>query len=282
MKARIFNEEEQKIILNAYINEGRSLKYCGELVKADQGVIRKFLVNQNIEIRKYATNKKKVDKEKVKDKTYFSKERENSNMAWLLGFLASDGTISKDKNSIKIGLSSKDKEILEKIKEELKLEESHVTGYTTNTGFDVNELFWTCAQHKEDLARYGIVPQKTFKLKPPYELDRKYWIDYLRGYFDGDGSISMRNSGDITFSICSATKEILEFFIKFLYEDYGIEPVNLMEDKRGKNINYSFRYSTNASLKIYEYLYTSGSLYLARKKEKYDQIIQKKYQQRMK
>lgn len=203
-------------------------------------------------------------------------------MAWLLGFLASDGSISKDKNTIKIGLSSKDKEILERIREELKLEDSYVNGYTTNTGFDVNELSWTCAQHKQDLARYGIIPQKTFKLKPPYELNRKYWIDYLRGYFDGNGCITFHQQRNVIFTICSATKEILEFFIDFLYEDYGIDPVNIAEDKRGKNINYILSYSTNASLKIYQYLYTSNTLYLERKKEKYDQIVQQKYQQKMK
>ena len=141
-------------------------------------------------------------------------------MAWCLGFLASDGTIALDRNVIKIGLSAKDKEILEKIKIELKLE-NNITEYTTNTGFDVVELSWTCKEHKTALAKYGIIPQKTNYLKPPFNLDEKYWLDYLRGYFDGDGSICSSN-GNLRFAITSNTKEILEWFVNWLYEKYNL------------------------------------------------------------
>lgn len=193
-------------------------------------------------------------------------------MAWLLGFLASDGTISAQRNSIKIGLSAKDKEILERIREELHLENSHVTGYTTNSGFDVVELFWTCAQHKQDLARYGIIPQKTFKLKPPSELNSKFYLDYIRGYFDGDGSICKTQSS-LRFTICSATKEILEFIIDVLAE-YGVPRVSIYKDCRGKNISYYFEYSTNATKQIYNLLYnTNSNLYLQRKKDKFEELI---------
>lgn len=267
-----FTDKQKQIILQTYIQEGKSLRVCADLIGVSPGTVKRFLVGQGIEIRSHALNKKKVNKEKVKDKTYFSKERESGNMAWLMGFLASDGSISSKNNGIKIGLSAKDKEILERIREELKLEDSHINSYTTNSGFDVVELYWTCAQHKQDLARYGIIPNKTFNLKPPYELDSQYYLDFIRGYFDGNGSVS-RHQNSLRFSICSATKEILEFIIGVL-SSYGVSEVKIYEGRRGKNINYYFDYSTNATKQIYTLLYqTNSNLYLKRKKDKFEELI---------
>lgn len=43
-------------------------------------------------------------------------------MAYILGFLSADGTVSRNGNRIKIGLSSVDRNFLELIKEELRVE----------------------------------------------------------------------------------------------------------------------------------------------------------------
>ena len=217
--------------------------------------------------RQYAISHKKG-----KNELFFSNE--SANMAWILGFLASDGSIGLKNNTIKIGLSRKDKEILEKIKQELDIE-NEIHEYVTNKGFDVVELSWTCQQHKQDLAKYGIIPQKTFYLTPPLILNEKYWLDYLRGYFDGDGNICQKQNG-VYFTIGSCTREILEWIINFLYNKYDIPRVNINIDKRGNHNYYYFSYSTNASKKIYELLYKdSNSLRLERKFLKYSEIIKK-------
>lgn len=210
---------------------------------------------------------------KKKNINYFDIESEN--MAWILGFLASDGTISKTRNTIKIGLSIKDKEILERIRQELQLE-NEIYEYTTNKGFDVVELAWNCQKHKQALATYGILPSKTFYLTPPNKLNKKFQKDYLRGYFDGDGSVSYNSSNKaISFSITSGTKEILEWIINFLYEEYNIPKVNIYETKR-LNTSYYFNYSINATKQIYHILYDDlkeDSLYLKRKYIKYTELI---------
>lgn len=201
-----------------------------------------------------------------KDIAYFDKQTHN--MAWCLGFLASDGTIALDRNIIKIGLSAKDKEILEKIKTELKLE-NNITEYTTNTGFDVVELSWTCKEHKTALAKYGIIPQKTNYLKPPFNLNEKYWLDYLRGYFDGNGSICSSN-GNLRFAITSNTKEILEWFVNWLYEKYNIPKINIHKDHN----SYQIQYSADSTKKLYNLLYKDiNNLKLLRKYNKYTELI---------
>ena len=92
----------------------------------------------------------------------------------------------------------------------------------------------------------------------------------MRGYFDGDGSIKA-----ISLSITSGTKEILKWFIDFLYNDYNIPKVNIYETKR-LNTSYYFNYSINATKQIYHILYDDlkdDSLFLKRKYIKYTELI---------
>lgn len=262
-----------------YENQKRGMKYSAQQAGCSEAVAKKILIEQGIHIRTQREAAILANKNRASDKdfNYFSKENESPNMAWLLGFLASDGTVSKRDNTIKIGLAIKDKEILEKIKQELKLQ-TEINEYTTAEGYDCCSLTWTCEQHKKDLARYGIIPQKTFRLKPPYELNKKYWIDYIRGYFDGDGSVNLiangnhRGNGNLRWQICSATKEILQFIIDFFYEEYNIPKVNILWQEKLHTLYY-FQYSSTATRQIYNILYTPNSLYLNRKKVHFEEIL---------
>ena len=280
---RNFSEEEYQIIYQAYVTEGRGMLYTSKLVNSSPETVKRFLKSKGIHIRSQGeaaviSNKNRATK---KDTDYF--KRQCPNMAWLLGFIASDGTIRKNENEIKIGLAIKDREILEKIKAELQLQ-TEVKEYTTNTGYDTCTLRWTCEEHKKDLADYHIVPAKTFVLKPPIEkLDRKYWIDYIRGYFDGDGSINLiansngRGNGNLRWQVCSATSELLEWIVNFFYEEYGIPKINVQVQNRpgSQHTLYSIQYSSRATRQIYNVLYTPNSLYLKRKKEHFEEILAK-------
>ena len=199
-------------------------------------------------------------------------------MSWLLGFLASDGSISKRDNMIKIALAQKDVEILYKIKNLLQLEDTEVKIYTNNEGYDCCSLSWSCEEHKKDLAKYFIVPAKTFILKPPCLLEDKYKIDYIRGYFDGDGSINLisnangRGNGSLRWQVCSATPEILEWIVNTLDELYNIPKVNIQKYKN-KDLYY-IQYSSSSTRKIYQVLYNSSIMFLDRKKKHFEEIME--------
>lgn len=274
-------KEQEKLVIYYYQNELMGQDAVSKKVfgKSCPQIVKNILNKNNIHIRtrqEAATisNKKRATK---KNENYFSTQ--SSNMAWLMGFIAADGSIRKNENEIKIGLSVLDKEILEKIRIELELK-TEVKEYINSQGYACANLQWTCEQHKKDLAIYNIIPEKTFKLKPPYNLEKKYWIDYIRGYFDGDGSINLiqnsngRRNGNLRWQVCSATKEILEFIVDFFEKEYQIPRVNIYEAQR-INPLYYIQYSSVATRKIYSILYTPNSLYLKRKKDHFDEIIQK-------
>lgn len=274
-----FTPEEEKTIIRLYVEENRGQLYCAKAVgKSNVTKVKEVLKKHNIHIRNFseAATKSNINRTLNKDKDYF--KHQTSNMAWLLGFLAADGTVSSSDNTIKIGLSSKDREILEKIKAKVKIE-NKIVERTTKEGYNVVDLHWTCQEHKEDLAMYGITPQKTFTIKPPVNLNSDLYIDFIRGYFDGDGSINLIHTDGkptaLRWQVCGATEEILQWIVDTLYIQYNIPKVKVYCDsKRNKHNYYYFQYSTNATKAIYKILYTKDSLYLKRKKDKFDEIVQ--------
>ena len=274
--------EKQEVIekiIDNYTNKKYGLVKSGKEFGYSVNKVKKILKENDIYIRNHydamvLANKTRAYK---KNENYFSKE--SHNMAWIMGFIAADGSIRKDSNSIKIALSIVDKEILEKIKKEIEIE-NPIKDYITNNGFEISEFIWTCEQHKKDLAKYYIVPNKTFKLKPPTNLNKDFWIDYIRGYFDGDGSINLiknsngRGNGNLCWQVCSATPEILEWMINYLYEEYNIPKVSVQMQKRKENLYY-FQYSSKATRQIYHILYNDSSMFLKRKRERFEEIINK-------
>lgn len=268
-----YTSEQAKTVIHFYVEEGRGKNFCAKKAGCTVRAVSKILEDNNIKIRdRKEANALSGDRIVTLNKGYFSVQ--SHNMAWMLGFLAVDGTIRKGENEIKIGLSIKDKEILEKIKNEIGTDRK-VKEYTTSNGFDCCQLTWTCQQHKKDLAKYNIVPAKTFILTPPYKLEEKYYLDYIRGYFDGDGSVSQigKDKRYYRWRLCSATKKILEFTID-VFEKYGIPPVKIHSSSNGKNILYEIEYATASSKKIYNLLYQNpNTLFLARKKNRFEELI---------
>lgn len=276
-----FTEEQEKKIIELYTKEQRGQLYCAKAVgSTNVQKVKQVLKKYNIPIRNFsqaatASNQNRALK---KDEDFF--KTETHDMAWVLGFLASDGCICKDTNKIMISLQKRDEEVLRKLKEIIGIE-NEIKYYTTKDGFEVAKLQWTCAEHKKDLARYGIIPQKTFELIPPYNLDKKYWIDYIRGYFDGDGSINHihrytekgRGNGSLRWQLCAATEDILNFVVDY-FEELGIPRVNIqIRNKEGQKPLYYIQYSSVATRKIHDILYTPNSIFLPRKKEHFDYIL---------
>lgn len=271
---QLSQEVIDKIIYDYTINKYGLIK-TGKNNGVGERIVRRVLLENKIHIRSRseAAIVSNIQRRQFNvDDNYFSTE--NSNMAYLLGFLASDGTVDKKNNRIKIGLSSIDKEFLVKIKEELKYE-GNILNYITSNGFSVSELTFTSQQIKNDLARYNIVPNKTFTFKFPKNLSKKYWIDFIRGYFDGDGSVSTAGENAIKWQICSATKDVLETIVDFFYEEYHIKKVSILEQPRKNSTLYYFQYSTNASKKIFSILYKENSLKLPRKYLKFKELVMK-------
>ena len=268
---RILSKEEEEKVCSIYKETGKAAD-CEKAISAGQEVIRRCLQKYGL----YRTSTEAVRQSPQNQQKYWTNNSffstESKEMAYIMGFIAADGSIAKNSNTIKIGLSAIDKDFLESIR---KIIGGHpVKTVINNKGFEVST--WSCCskQIKDDLEKYGIVPQKTFSLKFPKNLNKKYWIDFIRGYFDGDGCVSTAGAHAIRWQLCSATKNILEVIINFFEEEYKIPKVSIQE-REGNNPLYTIQYSSVSTRKIYDFLYSEDCLFLPRKKEKFQKICDK-------
>ena len=266
---RILSQEEEDGIIYNYTILGKGLTNSGLPYKVSQDLVKKTLQRNGIKIRSYQEAKDKLRIYAVND-DYF--KTQTHNMAYILGLLASDGNIAKKENRISITLHNRDTEILEKIRQEISLTKP-LDFFTTNNGDPRVKLDFHSATIKKDLAHYNIVPAKTYSLKFPSFLQEEYIISYIRGMFDGDGSIGIYQNR-VSFSIGGASKEVIFGIRDFLSNKYNIYTTNITSKilPSGK-LFYTLSYANKASLQIFKILYIDDSLYMKRKKERFMECI---------
>lgn len=260
-------------------NEGKSLRFLGDKYGIDPRTIKNTLIAKGIKIRTRSEQNILTNQARAKkvNHNYFD-NIDTYQKAWILGFFAADGTINSKRNSLKIGLSSVDREILEKIKEEINIERNILDYETGKGGYLVSELTWTSGNQKEKLASYNIVPNKTYKhMHMPKLSSRDLELIYLLGYYDGDGCF--KNDGSTCrIEICSYSPEILQDFSNLINDSFLIKK-EVYKNIRNKNsVLYTLTYSTKDAITILDYLYNlmniNNCFYLKRKFDKY-QLWQK-------
>lgn len=130
--------------------------------------------------------------DKTKDFDHFFKKW-SKEMAYVLGFVAADGSVFQNNKSggLSIGLSTKDLFQLELIK---KIIGAPQKIYIKKTNFNTEACVLTIgsAVIKNDLIALGITPRKSLTLKFPKNIPSEFIPHFIRGYFDGDGSVDIR------------------------------------------------------------------------------------------
>ena len=104
---------------------------------------------------------------------------------YVLGIIASDGCLSFDKHSHRenINITLNDKELIEKLNKILTPDKKlyhYKDSYSIN--FKNDEAI-------EILKKYNITYRKSLTYEFPDNVPKKYLKDFIRGYFDGDGSV---------------------------------------------------------------------------------------------
>lgn len=218
---------------------------------------------------------------RTKNENIFSEETEAS--FYLAGFIAADGNISHIKNNyhLHIGLCKDDECHLITL-QKLFNSNSNIRTYENNSYIDNRNVkstikaFTICSKqiYNDLLTNFCIVPNKSLILKFPEHLSNHPMIHhFIRGYFDGDGSWTIRNPNEINkqskinigFDIIG-TEHFITNVQRILHANI-ILPPNKIEKK--KNI-YRLRYSSNRlSSLIGDWMYRDATIYLDRKYERY-------------
>lgn len=120
-----------------------------------------------------------------------------------------------------------------------------------------------------DLAKHGCHPNKTNKLLFPYDsIEPDLYRHFIRGFFDGDGSI------DATLFRITSNKEILIEIQNILMLTCKLRRTKLKDYPHKEIEIYDLSYGGRLQLeRIYNYLYQDSELYLERKKNIFKRTI---------
>ncbi len=182
--------------------------------------------------------------------------------AYILGLLASDGNVSSDQPRVRLALHAKDVALVEMVRDELA---PHTPLYRRGVAvhFGVSSL-----QLVADLARYGVVPRKSYCLEWPDLLPMTLHWAFLLGYFDGDGSLSMtqrRATGSVSPAwVLYGLSGFLSSAGKIIETHTGVHVSGPTPDRRKATLHRIGAYGDNARL-LDAWLHQEG-MGLARKR----------------
>lgn len=199
-----------------------------------------------------------------------------SEMTYVLGYFCADGNLHRDKRSKgwRVHFSSNDRAHMETLRRVM--ESTH--GFTTRKK-QPKLLSLDIGSEKLaiDLLALGITERKSLTLQFP-NVPQKYLNDFIRGYFDGDGTIYLegRRAASPRVSFVSGSKRFLLALKENLEAMLPGVRGRLYNNKTELGRVYLLRYSRQGDLiKVFEYLYPEGArtLCLSRKRQKFQGAV---------
>lgn len=263
-----WSNEELEFLKNNYLVKSNSelAKILNRTVKAVQVKLSKMDLRRP---DKYSYNKE------------FFKDINSAEKAYWLGFMYADGyvTIGKTNAEIAIELNPNDAEHLKKFNKSLEGNvpinyREHKSTFSDITK-TVNIRLYS-REMAEDLIKNGCYQNKTFKIKFPDFIATKFLWDFVRGYFDGDGSIYLdKQRKFISFNFTCGSKEFIFGLKDFLNNNgiYAYYTEDNRKDNKFKEQHTRYKLLINGMNNAYcfgEKLYQNSELFLNRKREKYE------------
>jgi hypothetical protein len=270
MPRKVITEELKQEIIKYYLSQPMTMKQVEDKYELSHPTITKILKD----IPKYS--KAKLNNPNMNERLFEDINSEEN--AYFLGLLISDGNVFKDNTgrqaSISITLDLKDKYILEKFKE--------VVNSNTAICYDgrgCGQIAVRSNLMAEDLAKYGVVPRKSYNTYLPKISDK--WMSHLiRGIFDGDGSImakpNPKNDGHNRFlhsiSFCGS-HELMTNISDYAFEKLHLKQKPTVYDYADRKLSEIKIQNIDDMAKFGYWMYYNSSIFLNRKKDIFNNFL---------
>ncbi len=202
-------------------------------------------------------------------------------MAYVLGFFIADGCMFSNKRGSRyVAFYSNDRDILKKIRTVIgvtnRIGERAIRKGMKRPGYVLQIGSRTMF---EDLSLLGITPNKSSSILFP-KVPRPYLAHFTRGYFDGDGNVSIsvykrkdrqgRLNRTMLSGFTSGSKDFLVGLRERLIRFASVGSGTLYFANRAHRLYYS----VNDSKKLYQFMYPHSlqSLFLDRKKAVFERF----------
>jgi predicted DNA-binding protein YlxM (UPF0122 family) len=272
----LWKQEQIDFVLDLYFNKKCKMKEITKLFNTSNqsiltlikksGKTPRTLLEQN-NLHAYKKDEKFFDVIDTEEKAYW------------LGFLYADGYVSVKKGELRINLQLRDKNHLEKFKKSLKCNVpiKNTNKIDMNTRKNYKLVFINVANIHliKSLIEKGCVPNKSLILKFPSVniVPENLIYHFIRGYFDGDGSINIsridKKSKHPYYSISFVgTYDFLNKIKEYLFCEH------LKLESHNNNTYYSLKINGNLQILdlLENYIYKDSNIYLERKYLKFKEL----------
>ena len=245
------SKEDKELIIKDYYN-GISVKELIVKHKTTKRAVPKVL-------KEYDINTKRKN-HYILNENYFE-IIDTEHKAYWLGFIAADGCITKTNY---FAISLKDEDLLLNLKSDL-----DYTGKIYKTkhqlGDDIySRINFSSKKMCDDLRKLGIHENKSLTYNELPNISEDLMPHFIRGYFDGDGSIykDKRRKTDFKFNIIAT----YDFCISLnLFLKNKIDYDGKIHEHAKTGMYFYNVYDNKAVEKLYYYLYNNATIYLERK-----------------
>lgn len=211
-------------------------------------------------------------------------------MSYVLGYVAADGciSVSKDrkKNPFTFNITSTEKKHLYRFRKTLRSEHKISKKPTGKPGEIGYQLQIRNPILTKDLMNLGILPRKTQNLNF-IRVPQIYLPDFVRGFFDGDGTVyiyKVNNTPQIKASIGKSSLSFIKELNRKLCAALNIPLKTIhqeLPEEKGRRVKYYVDFYIDDCEKLAKFMYGNNpTLYLPRKRrvfEKWKSIKRRHY-----
>lgn len=262
----IWTQDQITYIIDNY-NQFHNTKDLASKFNVSTDAIRRLLKKNNIKL----LNTQELGKiKRPRNSNYFEKIETPEQSYWL-GFLYADGYNNEKDNLIRVNLQKEDREHLQKFLNALQCQNFEIKEQVKDEKYYINYIEICDKKLSEDLAKQGCYQRKSNNLMFPTNLKEELYSHFIRGYFDGDGSLYFSTRKNIkVFGLHILGTYDMVFNIRKIL---GKEKLAL--EKKGETL-YSFNLSGNKQiLAVMQYLYKNANpkIWLNRKRNKFEILL---------
>lgn len=264
--------EKSEYVIQMYLS-GVCIKHIGKKLKISEKTIKKILERNNISIRSRA-EQKLIDNHF--DIDYF-KKIDTEEKAYILGLFYSDGYVSR--NECGFELNIRDIDILEKVKNTIKGDFKIKTRKRLYKNREVEMCNYRMASEiiAQQLKELGVFERKSLILQFPNDdiVPDNLKRHFIRGYFDGDGSISQYGSKKQIKTLYCGCVSFISKLNDYLFKKNIVKKssLNFGKDKERK-LFCSIEWSGPKNMEnLFHYMYDDSTIYGDRKYNKFLEIF---------
>lgn len=266
-------DTDEDAIVNLY-NTGMSLETIAPLYNLHPTTIHKILKRKNVK-RRTAYYASRIYHS---DECFFDNILATEEQAYILGFIYADGCVLPEKQTLSIALATKDSDFLSGIKNIIAPDTDIKASLRNKKGHDPKGAVRLSVYSKhltERLQDLGIVKSRGQFPKLLPALDSCVYSHFIRGLFDGDGSIDWRikkNKNLPTLRIRFLGQEDILFWIRDVLKEKA--QANGYPSVFPRTGIYGLDYGgTQQSIQVAQWIYQDAHLFMERKRDKYKEFI---------